>query len=151
MKYVCFEIIDVYWTEWEPQREWLPTSLQEAVDENISVTLLEDSWILAPLYINIPHLNTSENYNSSSVGINTPLTCTRVFSEKIGCIRVNVKYPGRYNFCSLCFQPLPNGTFFPKAMLAFLSPFNEDYQKTFVFLCFFPTKSWTKPKWLTVS
>ena len=44
----------------------------------------------------------------------------------------------RYIFCSLCFQPLPDGTFFPKAMPAFLfSPFHGDYyQKTFVPLFF---------------
>ena len=43
----------------------------------------------------------------------------------------------RYIFCSLCFQPLPDGTFFPKTMPAFLfSPFHGDYQKTFVPLFF---------------
>ena len=42
-----------------------------------------------------------------------------------------------YIFCSLCFQPLPDGTFFPKTMPAFLfSPFHGDYQKTFVPLFF---------------
>ena len=36
----------------------------------------------------------------------------------------------RYNFCSLSFQPLPYGTFFPKTMFAFLfSPFGGDSQK----------------------
>ena len=49
-----------------------------------------------------------------------------------------------YIFCSLCFQPLPDGTFFPKTMLAFLfSPFHGDYQKILCSFVFW-TKSWTK-------
>ena len=47
----------------------------------------------------------------------------------------------RYIFCSLCFQPLPDGTFFPKTMLAFLfSPVDGDSQKSFCVPLFFSTK-----------
>ena len=47
----------------------------------------------------------------------------------------------RYIFCSLCFQPLPDGTFFPKTMLAFLfSPFDGDSQKNFYVPLLFSTK-----------
>ena len=52
----------------------------------------------------------------------------------------------RYIFCSLCFQPLPYGTFFPKTMPAFLfSPSDGDYQKAFALHIFFTTKA-TKPQ-----
>ena len=38
----------------------------------------------------------------------------------------------RYTLCSLCFQPLPDGTFFLKTMLAFLlSPFSKDYHEVY--------------------
>ena len=51
----------------------------------------------------------------------------------------------------LCFQPLPDGTFFPKTMLAFLFfSFQRTLSKNVVFFLFFGTKSWTKPKWLIV-
>jgi len=50
----------------------------------------------------------------------------------------------RYIFCSLCFQPLPDGTFFPKTMPASLfSPFSWRLSKNFCSFVF-SIKSWTK-------
>ena len=46
-----------------------------------------------------------------------------------------------YIFCSLCFQPLPDGTLFPKTMPALLfSTFDGDYQKL-LFPLFFQQKA----------
>ena len=43
----------------------------------------------------------------------------------------------QFIFCPLCFQPLPDGTFFQKN-LCLLSFFNETYQKTFAPFVFVP-------------